>query len=69
MKPICVTESSFSAALLECMLISKFKGTPGCRNERPGGETASPGEGPHFTYLVYRVLTPPPRTVSHGACA
>ena len=69
MKLICVTECSFSAALLECMLISKFKGTPGCRNEKPGGETASPGAGPHFTYLVYRVLTPPPRTVSHGACA
>ena len=69
MKIICVTESSFSAALLECMLIAKFKGTPGCRNEKPGGETASPGEGPHFTYLVYRVLTPPPRIVSHGACA
>ena len=67
MKIICVTASSFSAALLETMLISIFKGTPGCRNEKPGGETASPGEGPHFTYVVYRILTPPPRIVSHAS--
>lgn len=67
MKIISITSTSFSAALIETMLISRFKGTPGCRNEKPGGESASPGEGPHFTYVVYRVLFPPPRIVSHGA--
>ena len=61
MKIICVTSNSFSAALVESMMISQFKDTPGCRNEKPGGETASPGEGPHFTYVVYKVLIPPPR--------
>lgn len=66
MKIISVSSSSFTAALLESFLISKFRGTPGCRNEKPGGESACPGEGPHFTYVVYRVLVPPPRVVSRA---
>lgn len=61
MKIVAVTACSFSAALIESALIQKFKGRPGCRNENPGGESASPGEGPHFTYVVVRVLVPPPR--------
>lgn len=64
MKVVSVNSSSFSAALLESFMISKFKGNLGCRNENPGGESACPGEGPHFTYVVYRVLVPPPRVVS-----
>ncbi len=67
LKVLAINSSSFSAALLESFLISKFKGKPGCRNENPGGESASPGEGPHFTYVVYRVLVPPPRVVSRAA--
>lgn len=59
MKVFSVTADSFSAALLESFLISKFKGTPGCRNENPGGESACPGKGPHFSYVVFRVLVPP----------
>lgn len=68
MKILSVNADSFSAALLESFLISKFKGTPGCRNENPGGETASPGDGPFFTYVVYRILVPPPRVVSYAVC-
>lgn len=59
MKVFSATSHSFSAALLEGFMISLFKGTPGCRNEKPGGESACPGEGPHFTYVVFRVLEPP----------
>ncbi len=61
MKVLFVAANSFSVALLECFMISKFKGTPGCRNENPGGESACPGEGPHFLYAVFRILVPPPR--------
>lgn len=61
MKVIFVSESSFAAALVESAMISKFKNCPGCRNDKPGGETASPERGPHFTYVVYRILVPPPR--------
>ena len=56
-----VFSDSFSAGLLEAFLIRKFKDTPGCRNDRLGGETACPREGPHFTYVTYRVLVPPLR--------
>ena len=66
MKVISINANSFSAALLESVLISKFRGTPGCRNENPGGETACPGEGPHFTYVVYKILVPHPRVISSG---
>ena len=64
MKVLAACESSFSAALVESALIKKFQGMPGCRNERPGGETPSPEPGPHFTYVVYRILVPPPRVAS-----
>lgn len=67
MKIIAITADSFSAALLETMLITSFKDSPGCRNERPGGESAASHAGPFFTYTVYRVLVPPPRVVSCGA--
>ena len=67
MKVIAINSNSFSAALLESLLISKFKGKPGCRNTNPGGETSCPGPGPHFTYVVYRILVPPPRIVSRGS--
>ena len=66
MKIWSVTASSFSVALLESFVISKFKGTPGCRNENPGGESACPGDGPHFAYVVYRILVPPPRVRSRA---
>ena len=61
MKVLCAFADSFSAALVESVLINKFKDTEGCRNERPGGETACPGDGPHFTYVTYKVLVPPAR--------
>lgn len=64
LKVIAITADSFSASLLETMLITAFKGSPGCRNERPGGESAASHAGPFFTYVLYRVLTPPPRVVS-----
>lgn len=66
LKVLSIVPCSFSAALIETALITKFKGTPGCRNERPGGETACPGDGPHFVYVVFRVLTPPPRPLALG---
>ena len=61
MKVIFASESSFAAALVESSMIRIFKGCPGCRNEKPGGETASQQEGPYFAYVVYRVLVPPKR--------
>lgn len=60
MKIMSISSTSFAAGLLETMLINKYRGTPGCRNERPGGESAAPSDGPHFTYVVFKVLTPPP---------
>lgn len=59
MKIVAVSGESFSAALIESALIRLFQNTPGCRNDRPGGETQSPDEGPHFTYVVYKILLPP----------
>ena len=61
MKILFVAANSFSVALLESFMISQFKGKPGCRNEKPGGESACPGEGPHFLYVVFRILVPPQR--------
>ena len=66
MKVVAASDTSFSAGLVESFLINQFQGQPGCRNERPGGETPDPGEGPHFTYVVYRILVPPARIVSSG---
>lgn len=59
MKVLMVSDTSFSAALAESSLIRKFKNTAGCRNYNPGGETPSPEQGPHFTYVVYKILLPP----------
>ena len=67
MKVLAACDTSFSAGLVESFLINKFRGQPGCRNDRPGGETPAPNPGPHFTYVVYRILVPPPRIVSSGA--
>lgn len=66
MKIWAVTSNSLSVALLEHFMISKFQNLPGCRNSRPGGESAAPGAGPHFAYVVARLLVPPSRVVSHG---
>ena len=64
MKILAACETSFGAALVESSLIRIFQNSPGCRNDRPGGETPSPDEGPHFTYVVYRILLPPQKVVS-----
>ena len=61
MKVLMVSDTSFNAALAESSLIRKFKDTPGRRNYKPGGETPSPEQGPHFTYVVYKILPPPLR--------
>ena len=54
-----VGADSFSCALVESYLIHRFRGRAGCRNCKPGGETAKPGPGPFFTYCVWRTLIPP----------
>ena len=37
-----------------------FRGKPGCRNERDGGETVSEAlEGPYFTYFVFQSFKRP----------
>lgn len=64
MKILAICDTSFSAGLIESFLIRRFLDTPGCRNDRPGGETPSPTEAPHFVYVVYRILLPPARVVS-----
>ena len=64
MKILAVCDTSFSAALVESALIRIFQSSPGCRNDRPGGETPSIDEGPHFAYVVYRILLPPQQVVS-----
>ena len=69
MKVLAACETSFCAGMLESALIQTFQGTPGCRNDRPGGETPSPDEGPHFTYVVYRILLPPLKVVSRATAA
>lgn len=66
MKIWAVTSNSLSVALLEHFMISRFQNNPGCRNIRPGGESAVPGAGPHFAYVVARLLAPPSRVASHG---
>ena len=68
MKIIAVFKTSCSAAMLETALIHEFHNTPGCRNQRAGGETPSPVDGPHFTYVVYRILMPPIKVRSLGNC-
>ena len=56
-----IGNDSLSCGLVESHLISRFWGRPGCRNCQPGGETAKPGPGPFFTYVVYKSLAVPPR--------
>ena len=56
-----VGNDSLSCGLVESHLISRFWGRPGFRNCQPGGETAKPGPGPFFTYVVYKSLAAPPR--------
>ena len=56
-----IANDSLSCGLVESHLISRFWGRPGFRNCQPGGETAKPGPGPFFTYVVYKSLAAPPR--------
>ena len=57
-----VHSEALPAGLVESALIQHFKSVPGCRNVNQGGEGVSKDcPGPYFTYVVYRVLTPPPR--------
>ena len=44
------------AALMEAVLIESHLGKPGNRNIRPGGEGRRMGQGPFFTYLVFKSL-------------
>ena len=53
-----VGEDSMQCALVEAHLIHRFLGRSGCRNVRPGGETAQAGAGPFFTYVVWKSLAP-----------
>lgn len=52
---------SMQCALVEAHLIHRFLGRSGCRNIRPGGESAKAGAGPFFTYVVWKSLAPPDR--------
>ena len=54
-----VGSDSLQCAFVEAHLIHRFLGRSGCRNVRPGGETAKPGPGPFFTYVVWKSLAPP----------
>ena len=54
-----VGSDSLQSAFVEAHLIHRFLGRGGCRNVRPGGETAKPGPGPFFTYVVWKSLAPP----------
>ena len=59
MTVVFVGHDSLHSALIESFLISRFIGRAGCRNCNPGGESAKAGPGPFFTYVVWRILTPP----------
>jgi len=54
-----VGNDSLQCGLVEAHLISRFLGRSGCRNVQRGGETAKPGPGPFFTYVVWKSLAPP----------
>ena len=43
-----------AAALMEAALIESHQHKPGNRNVRPGGEGRDVGEGPYFTYVVFK---------------
>jgi len=49
-----VGSDSVQCGLIEAHLIDRFRGRSGCRNVLRGGETAKPGPGPFFTYVVWR---------------
>jgi hypothetical protein len=60
MQVIYATESAIAAAFVEAHMIYVYKGTPGCRNCRAGGDSSCvSADGPHFTYIVYKSLAPP----------
>lgn len=42
------------AGLMEAVLIESHRGQPGNRNIRPGGEGKQIGDGPFFTYIVFK---------------
>ena len=54
MDVIYAAESFDEAALMEAVLIETYKGMPGNRNVRPGGEGRQCGQGPFFTYFVFK---------------
>ena len=63
MKVLFVHSEAFPAGLVESALIQHFQGVPGCRNVNLGGEGVDKScPGPYFTYVVFRVLTPPARS-------
>lgn len=57
-----VGADSMHCALVEAHLIHRFCGRSGCRNVNPGGESAKPGPGPFFTYVVWKSLANPKKT-------
>ena len=65
MKILFVHSEALAAGLVEAALIQYFQGVPGCRNINQGGEGVDKNcPGPYFTYVVYRVLTPPAQSCS-----
>lgn len=50
--------SAFRFVARGCRIL--ILGTPGCRNERDGGETVTDRGGPYFTYFVYQSFKSPP---------
>ena len=62
MKVLFAHADGLAAGLVEAALIQYFTSVPGCRNVNPGGEGIDQKcPGPYFTYVVYRVLVPPPK--------
>ena len=61
MKVLFAHKEPLAAGLVESALIQHFMSVPGCRNVNPGGEGVDQNcPGPYFTYVVFRVLVPPP---------
>ena len=62
MKVLFAHKEGLAAGLVEAALIQYFMSVPGCRNVNPGGEGVDQNcPGPYFTYVVFRVLVPPPK--------
>jgi len=59
MTVVFVGADSLQCGFVESYLIHRFLGRSGCRNLRPGGESAKAGSGPFFTYVVWKSLAPP----------